>query len=119
MANQAHTQTPCSLPGRHADGLRAFFADFDRLDLQAGDLHLPGAAPEPPKDRHYVRYFGDYELLEATWEQRRQLLERQLTPADSSKMIAHVAKDRNSWQRCDAKEWGPRSAETVARSRRP
>jgi tRNA A-37 threonylcarbamoyl transferase component Bud32 len=58
---------------RHADlaeRLRAFFADYDRLDRQAGDLRLshdpdqtvggteqPGALPR-------VRYFGDYELLE-------------------------------------------------------
>jgi WD40 repeat protein len=54
-----------------ADRLRAFFADCDRLDRQAGDLRLaadpartvdPDAAGAgaPPR----VRYFGDYELLE-------------------------------------------------------
>src|SRR6516165_12726837 len=62
-----------ALLARHpdlADRLRAFFADYDRLDRQAGDLRLshdpdqtvggteqPGALPR-------VRYFGDYELLE-------------------------------------------------------
>jgi tRNA A-37 threonylcarbamoyl transferase component Bud32 len=54
-----------------ADRLRAFFADFDRLDRQAGDLRLSsdpnrtsdlaGPAGELPR----VRYIGDYELLEA------------------------------------------------------
>ena len=54
-----------------ADRLRAFFADCDRLDRQAGDLRLSsdpnrtsdlaGPAGELPR----VRYFGDYELLEA------------------------------------------------------
>src|SRR5437899_2777090 len=53
-----------------AGRLRAFFADCDRLDRQAGDLRLShdsqrttGASTEPgalPR----VRYFGDYELLE-------------------------------------------------------
>ncbi len=48
-----------------AERLRAFFADFDRLDRQAGDLRLsqpPDSADggAPPR----VRYFGDYELLE-------------------------------------------------------
>ncbi|HJT78605.1 MAG TPA: protein kinase [Gemmataceae bacterium] len=54
-----------------ADRLRAFFADYDRLDRQAGDLRLPpdplrttggdaGGGSELPR----VRYFGDYELLE-------------------------------------------------------
>jgi hypothetical protein len=53
-----------------ADRLRAFFADYDRLDRQAADLRLAAdpqrtaggeAQPgEPPR----VRYFGDYELLE-------------------------------------------------------
>jgi tRNA A-37 threonylcarbamoyl transferase component Bud32 len=46
-----------------ADGLRDFFADYDRLDRQAGQLHLPGAA-ETPGERPHVRYFGEYELLE-------------------------------------------------------
>jgi tRNA A-37 threonylcarbamoyl transferase component Bud32 len=57
-----------ALLARHldlADGLRAFFADYDRLDRQAGELRLsqgphPADGPEPPR----VRYFGDYELLE-------------------------------------------------------
>src|SRR6516165_2657287 len=60
-----------ALLARHpdlADRLRAFFADYDRLDRQAGDLQLThdpqcsGDAQEsqsPPR----VRYFGDYELL--------------------------------------------------------
>jgi WD40 repeat protein/tRNA A-37 threonylcarbamoyl transferase component Bud32 len=53
-----------------AERLRAFFADYDRVDRQAGELHLShdpnptvgeaGQAPERPR----VRYFGDYELLE-------------------------------------------------------
>src|SRR5262245_55487497 len=45
-----------------ADRLRAFFADFDRLDRQAGGLKLApdSGADQPPR----VRYFGDYELLE-------------------------------------------------------
>ncbi len=43
-------------------GLREFFADFDRLDQQAGELHLPGA--EAAGSRPPVRYFGEYELLE-------------------------------------------------------
>ncbi len=54
-----------------AGRLRAFFADYDRLDRQAGDLRLPhdpqrttggdgGGSSELPR----VRYFGDYELLE-------------------------------------------------------
>ena len=47
-----------------AEGLRDFFADFDRLDRQAGELHLPSAATEPPGQRPHVRYFGEYELLE-------------------------------------------------------
>src|SRR5690242_3282738 len=62
-----------ALLARHpglADRLRAFFADYDRLDRQAADLRLssdPGRtlgdndqSGEPPR----VRYFGDYELLE-------------------------------------------------------
>ena len=53
-----------------AEPLRAFFADFDRVDLDAAPLRLagdvatvrmpssgPGALPT-------IRYFGDYELLE-------------------------------------------------------
>src|SRR6516225_6170245 len=53
-----------------ADRLRAFFADYDRLDRQAGDLHLShdpdhtvGGAEQPGSPPR-VRYFGDYELLE-------------------------------------------------------
>ena len=45
-----------------AEGLREFFADFDRLDQQAVELHLPGA--EAVGERPHVRYFGQYELLE-------------------------------------------------------
>src|SRR6516162_7070272 len=53
-----------------ADRLRAFFADFDRLDRQAAELRLSadpnrttdGTAPAAELPR--VRYFGDYELLE-------------------------------------------------------
>jgi tRNA A-37 threonylcarbamoyl transferase component Bud32 len=53
-----------------ADRLRAFFADYDRLDRQAAELRLAadserttdalGPAGELPR----IRYFGDYELLE-------------------------------------------------------
>jgi serine/threonine protein kinase len=53
-----------------AERLRAFFADYDRLDRQAAELRLsadpnrttdaPGTEGELPR----VRYFGDYELLE-------------------------------------------------------
>jgi hypothetical protein len=54
-----------------AERLRAFFADFDRLDRQAAELRLSAdpnrttdatapAGDELPR----VRYFGDYELLE-------------------------------------------------------
>src|SRR5437870_12816103 len=62
-----------ALLARHpdlAERLRAFFADYDRLDRQAADLHLsadPGrtvGGTEPPGERPRVRYFGDYELLE-------------------------------------------------------
>jgi tRNA A-37 threonylcarbamoyl transferase component Bud32 len=56
-----------ALLARHpelAEGLREFFADFDRLDRQAGDLRLPGAAGESAGERPHVRYFGEYELLE-------------------------------------------------------
>src|SRR5262245_13520361 len=53
-----------------ADRLRAFFANYDRLDRQAAELRLSAdpertldsAAPAGPLSR--VRYFGDYELLE-------------------------------------------------------
>jgi tRNA A-37 threonylcarbamoyl transferase component Bud32 len=62
-----------ALLARHpdlADRLRAFFADYDRLDRQAGELRLShdpnpttGGADQP-SDPPRVRYFGDYELLE-------------------------------------------------------
>jgi serine/threonine-protein kinase len=54
-----------------ADRLRAFFADYDRLDRQAGELRLSGDPDRttdlagPHGDLPRVRYFGDYELLEA------------------------------------------------------
>ena len=55
----------------HADALRAFFADLDRMDRVASPLRLADgldrrmwskrtATPNLPT----VRYFGDYELLE-------------------------------------------------------
>jgi serine/threonine-protein kinase len=60
-----------------AERLRAFFADFDRLDRQAGELRLsadpnrttdeaalPGADATGLATLPRVRYFGDYELLE-------------------------------------------------------
>ncbi len=53
-----------------ADRLRAFFADFDLLDRQAGELRLSDdpqrttAAATEPGELPRVRYFGDYELLE-------------------------------------------------------
>ena len=54
-----------------ADRLRAFFADYDRIDRQAAGLRLsddPRSAPPPPRRKQgelpRVRYFGDYELLE-------------------------------------------------------
>ncbi|HKI34441.1 MAG TPA: serine/threonine-protein kinase [Gemmataceae bacterium] len=62
-----------ALLARHpdlAERLRAFFADYDRLDRQAGELRLPGdpnrtvGATEPTGELPRVRYFGDYELLE-------------------------------------------------------
>src|SRR5947209_4003077 len=46
----------------HAEALRAFFADYDRLDNRAEALKLGTA--HPPAARPKVRYFGDYELLE-------------------------------------------------------
>ena len=53
-----------------SEPLRAFFADYDRLDRQAAELRL-SADPNrtidesgPPGDLPRVRYFGDYELLE-------------------------------------------------------
>src|SRR5215469_369010 len=53
-----------------AERLRAFFADFDRLDRQAAELRL-SADPNRTTDESgpagellRVRYFGDYELLE-------------------------------------------------------
>jgi tRNA A-37 threonylcarbamoyl transferase component Bud32 len=53
-----------------ADRLRAFFADYDRLDRQAADLRLSADpnrttdAALPATELPRVRYFGDYELLE-------------------------------------------------------
>ncbi len=47
-----------------ADGLREFFADYDRLDCQAAELRLSGEGTEPSGDLPHVRYFGEYELLE-------------------------------------------------------
>ena len=55
----------------HADALRAFFADLDRMDRVdsplrlAGGLEATGAAEaNGPAAPPTVRYFGDYELLE-------------------------------------------------------
>src|SRR5947208_11930354 len=62
-----------ALLARHpdlAEQLRAFFADSDRLDRQAGGLRLSGDldrttdATTEAGDLPRVRYFGDYELLE-------------------------------------------------------
>src|SRR5436309_9978629 len=62
-----------ALLARHpdlAERLRAFFADYDRLDRQAGALHLSpdpnrtSGGAEQPGALPRVRYFGDYELLE-------------------------------------------------------
>ena len=62
-----------ALLARHpdlADRLRAFFADYDRLDRQAGELRLSDdpdrtlGGAELPGELPRVRYFGDYELLE-------------------------------------------------------
>jgi serine/threonine protein kinase len=62
-----------ALLARHpdlAERLRTFFADYDRLDRQAGDLRLSDdpnrtvGDAEPTNDPMRVRYFGDYELLE-------------------------------------------------------
>jgi tRNA A-37 threonylcarbamoyl transferase component Bud32 len=53
-----------------AERLRAFFADYDRLDRQAADLRLSADpnrttdATPPAAELPRVRYFGDYELLE-------------------------------------------------------
>jgi serine/threonine protein kinase len=55
----------------HADALRAFFADLDRMDRVASPLRLDGgleATGAAEANGHVapptVRYFGDYELLE-------------------------------------------------------
>jgi eukaryotic-like serine/threonine-protein kinase len=55
----------------HADSLRAFFADLDRLDRVASPLRVAGgpdvtgaADANGPAALPTVRYFGDYELLE-------------------------------------------------------
>ncbi len=62
-----------ALLDRHPDlaqRLRAFFADYDRLDRQAADLRLSSdpdrtvGDADLPGDPVRVRYFGDYELLE-------------------------------------------------------
>src|SRR6516165_6462853 len=59
-----------------AERMRAFFADYDRLDRQAAELRLsadvnrttdqapPGADATGLDQLPRVRYFGDYELLE-------------------------------------------------------
>jgi WD40 repeat protein len=53
-----------------AEHLRAFFADFDRLDRQAADLRLSAdpnrtvGVVNQPSELPRIRYFGDYELLE-------------------------------------------------------
>jgi WD40 repeat protein/predicted Ser/Thr protein kinase len=53
-----------------ADRLRAFFADYDRLDRQAAELRLSADpngttdATPPGGELPRVRYFGDYEMLE-------------------------------------------------------
>jgi tRNA A-37 threonylcarbamoyl transferase component Bud32 len=53
-----------------AERLRAFLADYDRLDRQAGELRLSDdpqrttGASAQPDELLRVRYFGDYELLE-------------------------------------------------------
>jgi tRNA A-37 threonylcarbamoyl transferase component Bud32 len=53
-----------------AERLRAFFADYDRLDRQAGELRMSADpnrttdATTPAVELPRVRYFGDYELLE-------------------------------------------------------
>jgi serine/threonine protein kinase len=55
----------------HADALRAFFADVDRMDRVASPLRVAGGLDETgtlDTNGHTalptVRYFGDYELLE-------------------------------------------------------
>ncbi len=55
----------------HADALRAFFADLDRMDRVASPLRVAGGPDETgasDANGHTplptVRYFGDYELLE-------------------------------------------------------
>src|SRR5262249_28674558 len=62
-----------ALLARHpdlADRLRAFLADYDRLDRQAAELRLSDDSNRTadgsgrPGDLPTVRYFGDYELLE-------------------------------------------------------
>jgi tRNA A-37 threonylcarbamoyl transferase component Bud32 len=53
-----------------AERLRAFFADYDRLDRQAAELRLSSdpqrttGGSDLPGERPRIRYFGDYELLE-------------------------------------------------------
>ena len=62
-----------ALLARHpelADRLRDFFADYDRVDRQAGELRLSNQphgttdGAEQAGELPRVRYFGDYELLE-------------------------------------------------------
>src|SRR3954466_10893344 len=55
----------------HAEALRAFFADLDRMDRVASPLRMAGgldATGEIGTDGQTamstVRYFGDYELIE-------------------------------------------------------
>src|SRR5262249_11335547 len=55
----------------HADALRAFFADLDRMDRVASPLRIADALEATGQDEGNgqtdlptVRYFGDYELLE-------------------------------------------------------
>src|SRR5947199_9840906 len=62
-----------ALLARHpdlAERLRAFFADYDRVDRQAGELRLAAdpdrtvGSAEQAGGLPRIRYFGDYELWE-------------------------------------------------------